>query len=184
MKKLEINWFELELAFDSASYDLNYYLDRETGEVLLVTSETLDKLEEIYSEFCDEENYETFDLTAVLPQTDLQDWQQTEVLEADLIENDSVLRFLRIPEKSSRDAYKVMHSFIYTVDNDRVAESLSDAISGRKPFRSFKDALYQYPAEEKRWFAYHDKRLREEMVEWLEENDIEPANEPKQKGSN
>ena len=37
MRKLAINWVELELAFDNSSYEFAYYLDTETGKVLVVT---------------------------------------------------------------------------------------------------------------------------------------------------
>ncbi len=74
-----------------------------------------------------------------------------------------------------------MRDFIYTVENDRLQDDLWQAISGRGAFRYFKDTLAQNPAEQKRWYAYKEDRLTSQAREWLEENDIEPTNEPDRK---
>lgn len=41
-RKLNINLSELELAFENASWEAEYYLDRETGEIILIGSMILD----------------------------------------------------------------------------------------------------------------------------------------------
>lgn len=39
MKKLEIDWLDLETAFETQSWEMSYFLDKETGQVLMVTEE-------------------------------------------------------------------------------------------------------------------------------------------------
>lgn len=52
---------------------------------------------------------------------------------------------------------------------------LEVALGGKGAFRRFKDVLSDYPADRKRWFAFHDERLREAAREWLEEHGVEAA---------
>lgn len=43
-----------------------------------------------------------------------------------------------------------MRDFVETVRQTDLAEALNAALQGRKPFRRFKDALLDYPAERER----------------------------------
>jgi hypothetical protein len=45
-RKLEINWMELDAAFQSGSWEMRYFLDVEPAEVVLVTDEVAHYLEE------------------------------------------------------------------------------------------------------------------------------------------
>ena len=49
------------------------------------------------------------------------------------------------------------------------------AIRGRGAFRRFKDVLAAYPRERERWFAFHDARLRELVLRWLESHSDAPT---------
>ena len=178
MKKLAVNWMELELAFDDSSYESSYYLDTETGQVLMVTEEARWKLESIYEEYAGIDDDADFDLSAVLPQTDLPDWQQEDVLVANEIGDGFSSRYLAIPQRETHEAYQIMRDFILTVEDERLADRLWNAISGRGAFRYFKDVLAQYPQEQKRWYAYQDARFMQVIHEWLEMEGIEPTNEP------
>jgi hypothetical protein len=48
-------------------------------------------------------------------------------------------------------------------------------LGGRGTFRRSKDALLDFPQERERWFQFQDERKKRRMLEWLAENDIEPA---------
>jgi hypothetical protein len=63
------------------------------------------------------------------------------LLEADMVENDTNGRFVEIPSFDSYEAYGVMEAFIDTVTDDRLANQLQRAITGRGAFRRFKDVL-------------------------------------------
>ena len=67
------------------------------------------------------------------------------------------------------------------MSDPRVRDRLEVALHGRGAFRRFKSVLLEYLDERERWFAFQDKRIREAMREWLEENNIEPTTEPPKK---
>ncbi len=159
MRKLKINWSELDTVFEHSSWEMHNYLDLETGEVILVTDETARYLEDP-------------------PSYKLPDGQQQAIQVARQVEEDEDGRYLPIPQVESHEGYRVMEDFVATVSDQRAQDQLRQALQGRKPFRRFKDALYDYPAEEKRWFAFSERRLRERMVEWLESEGIQPTNPP------
>jgi hypothetical protein len=71
-----------------------------------------------------------------------------------------------------------MAEFAGTVRDVRLRDRLEVALDGRGAFRRFKNALLDFPAERKRWFAFRDERLRTVAREWLEEEGIEPTTPP------
>ena len=75
----------------------------------------------------------------------------------------------------SHEAFQIMANYVETLKDDRVAKSLSKALSHRHPFRSFKDVLLDHPEIREKWFQYHDARLMQLAQEWLEENGIEAS---------
>lgn len=74
--------------------------------------------------------------------------------------------------------YGWMVEFAESVAERRLRELLEVALDGRGAFRRFKDVLLGYPAERERWFAVRDRRLREAMLEWLADHEIEPTTRP------
>ena len=50
MKKLSVDLEELERAMEDASGTADYYLNTETGEVILISEETRWKLEELFQD--------------------------------------------------------------------------------------------------------------------------------------
>ena len=67
-----------------------------------------------------------------------------------------------------------MEAFIETVPRQHLQELLQVAIQGKGAFRRFKDVLGAYPQERERWFQFHDERLRQRVLDWLEREDITP----------
>lgn len=172
-RKLKIDIGELISAMDDASYEHNYYLDVETGRILLVTDETRSQLEEIYEAAPDDQSDEEFDLESSLEQLDLPDWQKDALREAHEVEDGFGDRYISIPQVDSDEAYGDMEEFILTVTDERLQARLWQAIDGRRPFRRFKDVLADYPRERERWFDFEDDRIRERVIEWLENEGIE-----------
>jgi Uncharacterised protein family (UPF0158) len=74
--------------------------------------------------------------------------------------------------------YGWMVAFTETVGQRRVRERLDDALTGRRPFRRFKDVLGDTPAERERWFAFRDEKLRQAVRDWLAGEGIEPTTTP------
>jgi hypothetical protein len=157
MRKLEIDWMELEAAFESGLGEAQYYLDLETGEILLITDEVSWYLENPL-------------------ERELLDWQQEMLQRARQIEEGYGIRYLRVPEQDSHESYRDMERFIPTIQDQHLQDRLWRAIQGRGAFRYFKDVLYDHPDERERWFAFSDRCVYERMMAWLEGEGIEPTN--------
>lgn len=157
MRKVKIDWMELSGAFESGSWEAHYYLDLETGKVLLITSEVSHYLEE-------EPDYE------------LSDWEQEMLQEARQIDEGFGTRYITIPEQDSHEGYRDIERFIVTVRDQRLQDQLWRAVQGRGAFRRFKDVLLDHPDERERWFAFSDRCVHERMMDWLRFEGIEPTN--------
>jgi len=159
MKKLKVDMAELEAAFEDASWEMNYYLDLETGEVITVTDEMRLYWEEP-------------------PDYPLPDWQQEWVEMAKQVEDGYGSRYVSVPQGDSRQGYQDMERFISTVQDDCLREQLWRAIEGRGAFRYFKDVLADHPRERERWFDFKNEQVRWRVLNWLESIGIEPTIEP------
>jgi hypothetical protein len=178
MKKLAIEWSELSLAFDDSFRGVRTYLDTETGQMLTVTEEANQRLEQIYEEFYDPDNPDAFDLELALSQVDLRDWQKEDVKTADFIEQHYGSRVIAVPDTPSYEGYDEMQVFIATIEDDRLHNRLLKATQGRGAFGHFKAILGQHLAEQQRWYAFQENRLRQRMLAWLAEEGIEPMDVP------
>jgi len=87
-------------------------------------------------------------------------------------------RLIHVEPLGSRVEYQWMAEFSGTVRHARLRGKLEVALDGRGPFRRFKNALLDFPAERERWFAFRDQRLRAAAREWLEEVGLEPTTVP------
>ena len=180
MRKVKVNLAELTDALDNGFEDLTYYLDTETGETVLVTSEGNQHLEAIYEAMDGGEDEPRFNFEEALQQRNIPGRQQEMVRTADKIEEGFGTRFFRVPRSESHDGYRDMEDFIDGLPNARVQERLSDAIRGRGPFRRFKDVLLDYPTEREHWFAFQAARIRERAIAWLADEGIEPITDQAQ----
>jgi hypothetical protein len=173
MRQLKIELSELEMAFESGSEMISYYLDIETGEILSVSDEERDLLESIYESHCDEQT-QIVNWEAAFAEEHIPDWQRERIQDANRVEAGSSSRYIDIPSESSHEGYRDMEDFIFTVRNPRLQERLERAISGRGAFRYFKDAILDYPAERERWFQFKQDRLHQRILDWLDEQGIIP----------
>lgn len=173
MKRLKVDWSGLEEAFDNTSWEMNYYLNLETGEVVMTTEEEVRTLERIYEDHYNPDDKEGFDLATILKEEGFQDWLQEALLMLDSIESASYSEMLPIPRAETREAYRDMERFIATVADDALERRLWRAIQGRGAFRYFKDVLYEHPSERERWFAFEDARVKERILAWLHDQGVE-----------
>ena len=81
-------------------------------------------------------------------------------------------RYLQIPSMSSNEGFRIMERFA-DAQEGRVRKALFNALDRRRPFRSFKDALEDFPKVREAWFGYHAERVREEALAWLESEEID-----------
>ena len=177
MRRLKIDISELAEAFDNVSPEVGYFLDLETGQVVMITEETRSELEQIYAAMYGAGDEPRVPFAEALRQRDLPDWQQEMIVVADQVEQSFGARYIRVPGGDSREGYRDMEAFIATVQNIGLANRLERAISGRGAFRYFKDVLFDHPRERERWFAFKDQRLRQRVLDWLTEEEIEVVEE-------
>lgn len=90
---------------------------------------------------------------------DLSDFEGVDFEDPDL--------WLGIEPAGSRAGWRDMADFIDTVADDRRADRLARAIDGSRAFRRFKDALYEWPDEQSRWYAFSEDRQLGRAREFL-----------------
>ena len=84
------------------------------------------------------------------------------------IAEDQTGRLLFIQPMFSSDGYRLMERFIGSrVEDESAINRLSSALSGKSPFRRFKDALDWFPGLKERWFQYQSEELMKEGAAWL-----------------
>ncbi len=172
-RKLRVNLTDLDQAIENTDFEHQFYLDLETGEVVLVDEETRSELERIYEELNEAGDGEFKHIERAIAESEIADWQKELVLEAHRVEEGCDTRYLTVPTADSHDGYEDMEDYIETVRDDRLQERLQDAIHGRGAFRRFKDVLGDYPEARESWFKFRDDRVRQRALDWLENEGIE-----------
>ncbi|MCL2318970.1 MAG: GNAT family N-acetyltransferase, partial [Treponema sp.] len=76
-------------------------------------------------------------------------------------------RFISLPEWDSSSGFRLMERFAAGFRNPLIRSELTTALNrGRGVFRAFKDVLSRYPEAEKLWFAFKDKEMKREVIQW------------------
>jgi hypothetical protein len=150
---VKVNLSDIIDGMESQSDENSSYLDKETGEVVLVSEYDMQTAE-------DDEPLEEYP-----------EWEQEQIAVAREI-IDETGRYLELPTKFDINEYEIMERFCLSLEDPRMRELLSAKIKGSGAFRRFKDALYQNGIEHD-WFTYRNKAYREIAIEWCQENDIE-----------
>jgi hypothetical protein len=151
---------ELIDALEAQSDSLFPYLDRETGEVLLMSEESLSLSEAEPDEI------------ELLP-----DWQKEEAELAVLIETTD--QYLALPGRFEVNEWNIMNEFCHQVKRDNIRAALLRAIQGGHPFRRFKEQTGNHNLWEE-WNRFRRQAFGEIMREWCEENGISIAVRQKQ----
>jgi len=88
-------------------------------------------------------------------------------------------RFIPIPKRESRDEYEWMMEFTESLDDENLREKLEIALDGKGAFRRFKNVLLNYQEKRKEWFKFRNKKMKQDILEWCKENEIEYEEETK-----
>ncbi len=139
-------------ALEEQSDSLFSYLDRETGEVLLISEESL-SLSEAESEKIES----------------LPDWQKEEAEVAVLIETTD--RYLALPGRFEVNEWNIMNEFCHQVKRDNIRATLLRVIQGSHPFRRFKEQIANHNLWGE-WNRFRRQAFGEILREWCEENGI------------
>ena len=170
MRRLKIKRLDLEGAFETGFLETHYYLDTETGKVLMVQDEFRRELERLTEEAGPEDKPED-----LLRDSDLPEWQKQALAEARQVEENYGTRVVEVPQPDAREDIRDMAAFGSTVPEPRFRAELQRALHGRGAFRRFKDVLAGDFRERERWFQFKRARLRARMTNWLASLDIEPV---------
>jgi hypothetical protein len=154
MKTLAVDIAEIAELMEMQDYEGERFLNLQTGKTVIVPSELLNREEDDSSQLPDWEK----ELLPVVEELDA-----------------GGDRYAPIPQVDSHEAYDDMVQFAETVTDPRLREHLAIALDGKGAFRRFKDVLYNYSDEQKRWYALKDSIMAERVRQWLRELDIEPA---------
>ncbi len=173
MRSLDVDIDTLLAAFEYNTDEVDYYLDLETGRVVMIGEEIQWELEAMYEEFYDPDADEDFDLKHVLQQRGLPEWRQHALLQADEVEEYYIRRYIDVPASDVTAAYGDLQAFTNTVDDKELRQDLWRAISGSGAFGKFKHILRNHPEQRERWATFSNRRARKRVLDWLAEQEIQ-----------
>jgi len=144
---------EMELQHEESSL----YLNKKTGEVVMVTDEEIRATEE-------EDSLE-----------ELPEWQREAIKVArDVLENSE--NYVELPSKYEIHEYRIMENFCNSIEDRQISETLWNAIKGRGAFRRFKDSIIRLGVED-RWYKFKEETFKKIAMEWCEDNNIDYVDE-------
>ena len=139
-------------ALEEAGEEHAHYLDKRTGEIVLITNEEMEAAEE------DE-------LISEYP-----DWQRESILKArEILNSDET--FIAMPDQSDIHEYKIMEDFCLAFEDRRLGEDLHRLIKGSGAFGRFKNAIHSKGIEEA-WYRFRRMAFERIALEWLQEEGI------------
>lgn len=172
MKQLTINKIDFELAFELSDFESSAYLDTKSGAVVIVEEYALSELEKHVAEDDD-----LSDIVQKITSHDTLDESERAMLiaVAEIEYSDDIEQYEMIPKQDSRDGYRDMQEYIWSLEDESLAGRLEDAIHGQGAFRRFKDILGRHPDALQNWFKFRDEREHLRMIDWFESIDVEPV---------
>ena len=166
MRRTAINFDEIQKAQEDTEREaFDYFLNRKTGEVIILSQDIINKAWEILSESYDDiGDFEDVELDKV---PEIPEWMEDEIeLALDIFMNEHD-QYIRIPERNPKKTYAAMSEFANTLQNQTLKESLFSVLDGPGSFRKFEDSLAPFPKEKKLWHGFNAKATRKEIEEWL-----------------
>ncbi|MFZ2197287.1 MAG: UPF0158 family protein [Thermodesulfovibrionales bacterium] len=165
---MKIDFDEIQKAMEDTARDaFDYFLDRETGEIIILSEDIIKKAQEILEESYDDDigDFEDVEVekVPVIPE-----WMEDEIelaLDIFIYEKE---RYARIPERNHHHGYNTMKEFAATLEDEMLKQTLLGLLDGKNAFRRFKDALGEYPKERKLWYGFNAKASRNEIEAWLQ----------------
>jgi hypothetical protein len=135
------------------------FLDRDTGEILVVSQEALVESES-----------ETDPI-------DWQDWQKEEIELARRVQSSD--RCIAFPSQFDVHEWKIMEDFSLQIKQEDVRAALLRSIHGGHAFRRFKDCVAHFDLWDT-WNRFRRQAFAEIMRDWCQENGINLAVPQKQ----
>jgi hypothetical protein len=128
------------------------YLNKKTGEIVMVTDEHLSAAE-------DEEDISHYS-----------DWEQDAIQVAiDVLESEE--DYILLPSQFDIHEYEIIEEFCISLDDEKLKDKMYRSIKGSGAFRRFKDNIFKYGIEQN-WFQYRREAFKRKAIDWCEENNI------------
>jgi hypothetical protein len=170
MQKLTINRVALEEVFEQFSQgEMTAYLDTVDGSILWLENDTLHRIEELLSNADTLEEVED----AIREDAEFADHQAEQLIEFARAEWGENNRYRAIPHRNSDLGYRDMQAYIHSLEDERLRDVLSVAISGAGAFRRFKEVIQRNPKVRDAWYIFHDARVGERILAWLHSEGLE-----------
>jgi hypothetical protein len=176
MRREDVDFDEVQKAMEDTVRDaFDYFLDRETGDVIILSEDILRRARELLAEDIDDDMAD-FEEVEFDREQDLPEWMEDEIELAVAVFVDESGRYLRIPERSREKAFAAMKEFAEKVESEDLRSQLEEALDGTGAFRRFKDMLDPHPGEKKRWYGFNARAARKEIEDWLTDIGLEGFN--------
>jgi len=90
--------------------------------------------------------------------------------EIDWDDEDAEKNLISIPPFPSSEAFEVMVMFAKE-QAPATGNQLMEVLSGRKPFKNFKDKVLMMGLEDS-WYSFENSYARKRLTQWIEENNV------------
>jgi hypothetical protein len=149
---------EILEAMECQNDETEYYLDKTTGRVHLLTPE------------------ETVAVEADDAVEDYPEWQQETIEIARRVDaGDDDL--IGLPTQWDIHEYEIMSDFCEELEDGGLQKTLFIAIQGAGAFRRFKDAIHTFGVAED-WYRYRQERFKATAIEWCQAHDLDFIDDP------
>ena len=136
------------------SYNTSYYLDKEMGELFLVSKEQL----RVAKEDAELEDYP--------------EWEREQMkLAREILTDKKGERYILIPGKFVSHEYSTMENFCFSLDEDEISGTLLQAIKGAGALSRFNNGIHRYGVADD-WYKYRYNTMKKIVIDWCEENNI------------
>lgn len=141
---------EIEMTME----DTFTYINSTTGEVFTLSREEIGAAED------------------EIPLEKFPEWQRENIELAIQILEDEDGIYVDFTLRNDFNEYEVMEDFIGTLEDKKIREKLFKEIQGRGAFRRFKDNIIEHGVD-KQWYDYKERKIKEIVIEWCKDHDIE-----------
>ena len=160
MGELKVKLADIVSAIEEQSDTSETYLNRITGEILMINDEEglmLSGLEDT-----DEES-----------DKELPEWQQ-EIKQSLVHFTEHSEEYIALPDKVEINDWQIMYDFAAKVEDDQMREELMRALHGKGAFRYFKNTADRFGLLNE-WFEYRHQTYLAIARDWCTENGIVPV---------
>ena len=142
-------------SISSIAHNTSCYLDRERGELFLVSKEQL----------CAAEKDEQ--------EEDHPEWQKDQIkLARKILTDDKQEKYIAIPAKFVIHEYSTMENFCISLDDEKISKPLCRAIFGGGAFNRFNNYIHKYGIADD-WYKYRYNSMKRIIIDWCESNNID-----------